>query len=275
MSTRCPDPAQLVALEDGEATENDAAALRAHVNTCPSCAAELAALGALRERLHAPVVNVDVERVARAVEREIRAPAQRRRSVWFGMAAAFAACAALAIGVFSPTGDHEAAEFAARGGSTTSGARRDVALSLFESRGDRLLPVSSGITLPSDAVFALSYATKSARSVHRGVVIAVDAAREVHWLYPAFTDPSHVPEPFELSPGRAETAMPSVVRLQSPAAGPLVVIALLDPAEPTIVQRIEASRPEDRTPSGLSALVRAGDVRTWQVTLTSADGGAQ
>jgi Putative zinc-finger len=267
MNERCPDLIQLAELLDREATENDAVVLRAHLESCSSCAAAYASLEAMRRELAGPVVDVDVERLARQVEAAMAAPPRRRRLALWGLAAAAALFGVVTSLVSWPRGE---AEFASRGGPVATGARRDVALSLFERRGGELLlplPLVSGANLRADTLFAMSWTTKGANMAHHGVVVAIDAAREVHWMYPAFVNAAEVPRPFELPPRRDETLMDTVVRLDAPAVGSLTVIALLDPSGPDVVSRIEASKPEERTAEGLRALVRAGDVRSWQFTI--------
>ena len=44
MTTLCPGPETLLALDDGECPENEAEALRAHVASCAPCTSELEAL---------------------------------------------------------------------------------------------------------------------------------------------------------------------------------------------------------------------------------------
>jgi anti-sigma factor RsiW len=270
MSSRCPEPAQLAALEDGEATENEAVVLRAHLEKCASCAAEHDALCAVRTELRGPVVGVDVERFAQGVERAVRAASSRRKVSRFWMMIAAAVVGIGGVGVIvSSLRERETMEFAARGGGAASGARHDVALSLFEEHDDRLVRLETGAQVRADARFAMSWATRAASRPHHTVVLAIDATHEVHWMYPAFVSSSDVPKPIELPPKRDETPMATVVRLEGPALGPLLVIALLDPAGPDVVQRIEASKLEERTTDGLRALVQAADVRTWQLTLVT------
>jgi hypothetical protein len=149
-----------------------------------------------------------------------------------------------------------------------------VALSLFQHGGSALVPLAPDAVIEADALLAMSYATTAARIPHRVIVVAIDATKEVHWLYPSFVDPARIPEPVVLEPGRADTPMATIVRLEAPAAGPLTVIALLDPTDPAIVQHVEASRLTERTADGLRALIGAADARSWNLHVTY-EGGAR
>jgi hypothetical protein len=72
------------------------------------------------------------------------------------------------------------------------------------------------------------------------MVFAVDAAGEVHWIYPAYLDPNTDPTSIELPPSRAEQRLPDQVELADPAAGPLRLITIVSPA-PIHVSEIERS----------------------------------
>ena len=270
MSASCPEPTRLVALEDGEATENEAADLRRHLTSCASCRAEYEAIGALRKEIAGPVVDVDVQRLAARVALAIQEERPRRGMRLWLLAAATLGIGLVALFVARP---REEAEFAARGGSAVSGARRDVSLSLFEQRGDRLMEIAPGSQVDRSALFAMSWSTRGATTAHRAVVVAIDSGHEVHWLYPAFLGGSPMPEPIGLAARQEETPMPTSVRLEEPALGPLVVIALLDPVGSDVVAKIEGSNPSERTPDGLRLLVKAADVRSWPLTLVAGEGG--
>ncbi len=112
----CADKELLLhGLLDGELDAANALSCEAHLQECPSCAAEFGRLRALRNRLRAPGVAFEAPpelraRVVAALERERAgsrmASVPRRRAfagwVWGGSAAALAACLAFVFFVQLP-----------------------------------------------------------------------------------------------------------------------------------------------------------------------------
>jgi len=108
----CPKLAELegvyIAIATGDATMADGDAVRAalaHAETCPACAAELAAYRQLHQRLTPPRLPDDaaarIAASARAAAHiRIRAWERRRRLIrWAGVAAALVAIVAIAVGI--------------------------------------------------------------------------------------------------------------------------------------------------------------------------------
>ncbi len=112
--TPCPDREPLLhALLDGELDAANTIALESHLANCPGCAAHLASLQALSERLGDPALSSPApaalrRRVEAMLDREARAPVRPPALRWlpaaWGLGGAIAAALVMAPMVAAPTG---------------------------------------------------------------------------------------------------------------------------------------------------------------------------
>jgi hypothetical protein len=242
MSGPCPTSDEWTRRVDGEVTANRADWLDRHASECAACRGAVESLRRLTGDIAAPLVDApppgSVERVMRNLDSAAPEPPRRRAAWWAaGGFAAAAAAAAIVFAVAARGGaDGDRGEFTARGGGA----------------GDRRVGATAGVTVyagggPIDPPVAVGARTRFGASYRNladtpayAMVFAVDAAGEVHWIYPAYLDPNTDPTSIELPPSRAEQRLPDQVELADPAAGPLRLITIVSPA-PIHVSEIERS----------------------------------
>jgi anti-sigma factor RsiW len=160
MSPTCPDPRDLLRLLDGEATQNESARLRAHVDGCAACRQRSAELGRLIGHVAAPIAPADgveerIQSLLRAVEAGVpprahrRRPPQLRTATWVGLAGVAAAAALLFVVRLAPRGD---GRFEARGGAPSDEIGRRVGVSLYAPLA-RHVPLRKGDRVSTGAIF--------------------------------------------------------------------------------------------------------------------------
>jgi hypothetical protein len=262
--TACPHRDQLVALLDGELTENRARALRAHVEDCTACRDELASWQRLIARVAVPAPSPAgaSQRVMARLDDATSPIATRRRWPAFGgLALAASAAVALAIALHWPRA--HGPELVARGGGVHSLAR-DVNVSVYASEAT-LRPLHDGAAISANTAFAVSYRNLGAPAY--AVVVAVDAAGDLHWIAPAYlstaTDPSSCP----LGLNADDTVLPNATVLDSPAPGPLRVFVLVTPSPIHVSELEQLARPIDA--SALLARWPDADVRVLALDLAT------
>lgn len=268
--SHCPRPPELARLLDGELTENRAARVRAHLDACAACAAELDAQRTLVGRIAAPVPGLRLDAALTSVMRRLDgapAPAARprpRRAIAVALSASgLAAAAAVAIVTLAPRpgAEPDRGAFAARGASAEWTRKVGVELWALEgaprrlSKGDRLAP---GVALVG------AFSNVDPGPAHL-LAFALDAGGAVHWLYPAFDDARSDPASLRLEGSVVHRALPESVILQDVPPGPLRFVLVVTP-EPLRVSAIEAAAPTDRTPSALRARWPAARVDELDVT---------
>lgn len=241
MSTTCPTSEELARLLDGELTENRAADLRGHAATCPACAAELEAHGALLARLRAPVPGVPspgalAAVMARLDEAPPAAPARRRlpRAAWAG---GLAAAAAALLLVALPRAERDAGDFAPRGAAVAWASKVGVELWALDGQRPRRLGEGDAVA-PGDGLVA-SYSNLDQAPAWL-LAFAVDARGEVHWLYPAWTDAASDPASARLEGATVQRALADAVVLEGVPEGPLRLVTVLSPG-PHRVSEIEGA----------------------------------
>jgi hypothetical protein len=263
MSPPCPTEDDLIALLDGEATENRAASLRAHLQRCASCREARASLEHLRDALAAPIAGVPaegaVERILRRIEAEPTEPAspprlpRERSRLAFALTAVGALAAAAAVAV-SPRLGGDFGVVTARGRAHDGGAHslhRDVGVTVRRG-GDRLQPLADGESVSGDTTYAVSYRNLGPGASAFLMVFAVDSARAVHWIEPAYLVAGDDPSSSPLEHAAEDRLLPAAVALDDPAPGELHVVTLLTP-RPLRVSQIEGLRAGEIGPAPLRA----------------------
>jgi hypothetical protein len=245
--TGCPSRAEWLRQVDGEVTANRAAELDAHRGTCVACRSERDALAALVRDLRAPAGPPGPWMVARVMAHLDRAvpPAPARR---WPLAAVIAAAAAVGLAVIawpSASGD-----FQSRGIGGARGIDRVAGIELY-ALGGALDPLGDRAVVTSATAYVGSYRNLGSRAAY-ALVFAIDSTRELHWLYPAFTDPASDPEAVSLGTARDPTLLAESVALDHPSPGALTFVIVVDD-HPLHVSDIERLRPEARTVAALRA----------------------
>lgn len=280
MNEACPNDDDLARLADGEATENRAAELRRHLAGCAPCRERFEGLEGLLGDLRAPVVRVDVDaHVARLMGRlgEVPAPAPGRP--WSGAVAALprpwpravGALAAVALvaatALFAPRFVPRVGEegFQARGGGAAPSLRRDVGVSVA-TLSPGLTPIAPSRPVRPDATYVASYRNARASAPAYLLLFAVDAARTVHWLFPAYEKPGDDPASVELAPSSAERPLPQAAVLDRPAPGPMRLVALVT-ERPLHVSDIESLPPEALTQEAIKARFSGASIEAWLVNV--------
>jgi hypothetical protein len=273
VSRPCPDLQELVRLLDGDVTENRGAELRAHIAVCSRCAGDLDAQRRLVARLSAPIPGVPSPGAAEGVMRRLdaaAAPAPRsatwRRWMLGGLAAA---AAAVAIAFVFPRGEPSSAAFRARGAGVSWANKVGVDLWAVEVQPRKLAP---GSMVTPNTAFVASYRNLDAAPAYL-LAFAVDAAGEVHWLYPAFDDPGADPQSVRLDPSVAQRVLADSVIPEGLVPGTLRCVFVVSRA-PLHVSSIESLAPTDRVLEALRARwpdARIDELRLEVMASTPAD----
>ncbi len=265
MSPTCPSEDDLIALLDGEATENRAAELRAHLRGCASCQATQASLERLRDDI-AALVDVPEEATAPRILERIQAapvaPMQARpsRRLVYPLAAAGVLAVAAAAALW-PRLSGDPGTFAARGHGPEGVVRslhRDVGVTVRRSTAG-LPPLADGEGVSGETTYAVTYRNLGAGASAFLMVLAVDSAHAVHWIYPAYLDAKDDPSSVPLDHAVENHLLPATVTLDSPAPGELRVITLVTP-RPLRVSQIEALKGPEIAAGPLRARFPEADV---------------
>ena len=232
----CPDRNELIEYRERELSERRAGELRDHAAGCPACRARLDALTRLVGDLRAPVAAPGPHAVARMMRR-LDAPARPPRRAWPPLAAfATAAVAALALVIVRPWRLDDGT-FTARGGGpalapghvTAEAIAREAGTALFTLTGShgRAVPLAAGARVAPATAYVAGYRNLSRAVPLYALVFAVDAARDVHWLYPAYTRADDDPAAIALPPTDTTRLLAETVVLDGVPPGPLHVIAII------------------------------------------------
>jgi hypothetical protein len=224
----CPHEDELVLLVLGDATENRAAALRAHVARCTRCRASSDALGGLTKAVAAQVVATRVpERVAGILARldePAGAPARTIARPW-AWSALSAVAAALVLVWLWPAAPAQHA-FVARGGGAQGSLERRVGVTLLRAEAG-LTPLASGATVSPETAYAVQYTNFGPDGSAYLMVFAIDTAGTLHWIEPAYLRPDDDPRSVRLSHAARRQLRPSAGVLDAPAAGPMRIVTLV------------------------------------------------
>ena len=279
----CPsDQTRLSALL-GELSVNEARALETHRAGCARCRQALRADEQLLSDLAAAPelprsdVSFTADVMAACAAASPATPRQRARMlsartpesirarsrqvmVWSG-ALALAACAAALLLVL-PWRMH-ATDFQARGAST--GATPVVSADVLLVRDGAFHPVSGARLHEGDAL-AVRY-TNAGDVPKYLAVFALDAQRELHWIYPAYVDEAANPSSVALAPEVRGQLLSEVVEPEAPAEGELRVFAVVTNT-PIYVKDVEAMPRRQLDSNRIEAAFSSANVQTWRATWT-------
>lgn len=246
MTQPCPDSQALLRWIDRESLEGEAIAR--HVATCATCTARADVLGRVIGDLRAPTHPTSPEAVRRLMRR-LDEPRPRRVPVWTWMAGAVVALATCVLvlrgGAIAPD-----AGFHARGG-TGDALERWVGTTVYALQPpSALTALAAEADVHADTAFTLGYRNLVRDRAMWLLVFAVDAAGEVHWLYPGYAAVADDPEAMRLAITEGETLMSESVTLDRPASGRLRVVSLISP-EPLRISAIEGLAPGELTLAAL------------------------
>ena len=239
----CLDEEKLFALVDDAASEKDAKVWRQHVDGCERCAKALKAmsnaLAAIGEE-----EPLDVEAHADTVMASLdRAPPRRQRVLVPLVASGLALAAALLLGIGIGRGTKPAdpGEFTARGGaSAEAGSRRDVAIDVLKRQDGGVTRLRENDEVTPATIFS-GEARNLGTAPSSVLVFIVDAKRETHWVYPAYTEPGANPASVSVAPAKDFTSLGSGAAFADLAPGPATVLVVVT-SSPAHVDEIERTR---------------------------------
>lgn len=243
---KCLTENDLLAWLDGGVSSNEVESFERHLQSCPSCRDARREAVLLADDLSA-TPNVDVSdaaldrHVARVMARledhpgSVSGPS-RIRPAWFGrtlaMASgviAIAAAVALLWRPLSPNATQSATGagdgFVARGGTEAPSLKRDVGIRMLHG-GARLERLAAGESIFHDSPLSASFVNLYPAPVYL-LTFGVDAAGEVHWLYPAYLDKAVDPASVELPRTQVEAPLSTSVILDHPAQGALRLVSIV------------------------------------------------
>ncbi len=227
-------------------------ALREHLPGCATCRA--------RYERHLLLAEVDRslpgarERLARGLGLAA-APRARTWPVQLGVALALGLCAlVLAPRLAAPPPAD--AGFTPRGGTEAHGPAAGPlpALEVYRVRDGKAEPTHGSMRADDE----LAFAYRNPDGLPFLMVFATDAAGQVYWYYPSWTEPDHSPTSVPARRGEHPLELPDAIRHPLPP-GPLVLHALFTRA-PLSVHEVEA-RLAQQTP------LAAGDERLTRLPL--------
>jgi uncharacterized membrane protein YphA (DoxX/SURF4 family) len=236
----------LAAFLEGEVTRSEAAAIEAQLRDCAASRRELEQLEDLRTtltRLPAELDGVDlVDSVRRAIAAAPPRDAPRARSLAWRWTARLVAAAAVVVvvvaglAVWRP-GVHTVAERDVRAKSAAPGVVEDrwVGIEAFRVGDDATArPLGDAARIRSGDGLVMRYTNLGREPFGYLMVFAVDAARAVHWYYPAYEVAGSTPMSIEIQRG-SSVALADVVRHDLPA-GTLVLYGLFTRAPLGVVE---------------------------------------
>jgi hypothetical protein len=262
----CPSEAELLAFADADLSPERLQRVEKHLESCSTCAKEVATLVELIGDVAAPVgqARLDVaEHVASVTKRLDAASTRPSRSRWTlwggGLIGAFAAAAALVVVARGPERE---GHFAARGGSADATLSRDIGVQLY-ALDPSLRPLESGSRLRTNTAL-----TAGLRNLGKGraylLLFAVDSRQEVHWIAPEFTAPGTDPEAVTMAPSPREWVLPHSAVFDDLAPGSLRVVALIT-SEPTRVSEVEALGAHELSGEGLAKRFPRAEIRQFML----------
>jgi hypothetical protein len=241
MTRACVSTEDLARLLDGELTENRAGSVREHLETCGACRREFRSLEALVRDIAAPVTPRPgaLDRLmARLDEAPPAAPRDRWKAFAGGALALAMGAAAIALVPRTMGRPVTPSAVTARGGEAERSLRRDVGVSLY--RGSRRLEaLRAGDEVRMDTPYAVAAVNLGESDSAHLMVFAQDAGHDLHWIEPAWVDPSQDPPGVSLAHSTRATPPSAAIVLDHPAPGELHVFVLVTP-RPVRVSEVEA-----------------------------------
>lgn len=235
------DEETLMALVDGGVPPNEEPPMREHLAGCATCREELASIETLVGDLATDDEPGDVDaHVGKVMEivaaRPNAEPKPRQLSTAITAVVAIAAAAAVLVAL---TWHHEKAppEMAARGiASARSPLLRNVGVRLYV--GDsKPVALRDGDEVTPETVYAGAHNNIGNAPAHV-MVFAIDSAKAIHWLYPAYVETGTDPVSVLVPQSEEEQGFPTSVVLSAPALGSMRIVTLIT-NEPRRVSEIE------------------------------------
>ncbi len=243
---KCVSPRETLAFLEGVLEPERAAALRAHFDRCPRCAAERDRLAALAGDLAPAAGEFDAPGLADDVLELIRlgraeGPAAARRGparFWAAAAAGLVLLAAGALGAWwALQGEPEQPQtgFVARGGPDEA-ADRWVSFTVYRATGPDAYERVERAIRPDDEL-AFAYRKRARVGLDYLMILGVDAEGRVFWYYPAYREPGTDPHSRPVVDAEREQPLPDRIahRLRP---GRLRLFAVFS-ARPLAVARVE------------------------------------
>jgi hypothetical protein len=231
----CPTEEAWLLAELGDVTVNARDAMLAHRQGCPACREANARQKLLLRDLEAPptlavsedefVARVMADCAATETRRSTASTTRTRRLLpW---ATGFLAAAAAVTLAFLPARHEDAGEqVRARGGKAGAPVQVPVASAdVYLARGATLQRLGDA-TLSTGDRLAVRVMNKTPEK-HYFMAFVIDAAGDVHWLFPAYDDAAKNPEAPELPAQQEARVLPETVELVAPAEGKLRVVSML------------------------------------------------
>jgi hypothetical protein len=218
----------LAAYLEGALTVAERERIEAQIAGSDDARGRLAELRQLRSQLALPLPEEDGFDVTAAVRKALDAepaapPTLPRRGRGAGYAAAFAACAALAITAYQRGAPPER-EFRAKAAQTGREAERWSGIHVFRVREDETPEPLESELLQGDGLL-FTYRNEGREPYRYLMIFALDAAAEVHWFHPAYEQAGMDPESIPIAATSGDTLLPAVIH-HDPAQGPLTFYAL-------------------------------------------------
>lgn len=234
MTSTCMTDEEIFAIVDGaKHAEHEA-----HARQCAACSERLDELRRATTHLTAPVFVAPTKLAVDDVMARLGtvvpdpslftppAPAERKARVvrtFVGAAAGLALLGLVTFGLLQPEIGN--GDLRARGGSIAASTERRVGVHVHAG-GQALV---SNTTVRPDDTWSITYENGMGEPVYV-LVFAIDAKGAVHWLCPVYVDAQSDPLSTPLPPSDTKSALPIGVQLESPAAGPMRVVAIVSHA---------------------------------------------
>ncbi|HEY2408936.1 MAG TPA: hypothetical protein VGI10_23185 [Polyangiaceae bacterium] len=262
----CPSEDTLLATELGELPHNKTLELAEHEAHCSRCRqvqrqhrALFADLGAAPTFARSET-DFTAAVLARCTAANTAAPggsSARLRAPLYG---ALVLAAGVCLWLLRPAAPVE--HFAARGGSHS--ALEPVSVEARLVRDGKLLPLDGAELHAGDGITA-RYFNRGERARYLAL-FALDAAGSVHWIFPAYLDPASNPSSLALAPSPEGHLLEDTVEPETPASGPLRVVAVVSDA-PLSVREIEQRLAgEGRS---MQQIFSPSHVQEWSATWTA------
>jgi hypothetical protein len=275
MTRACPTVEENVMLLDGELTENRADEVREHLATCAACRAEAESLRALVADLAAPVEprpGALVRVLARLDEEPWTSGRRWAPSLAAGAVGLFAAAAAAALAPVVVRRVQTPSVMTARGGGPDQRSlAREVGVTVYR-HGAGLDPIAPGEEVSADTPYAVAFRNLGPSDSAFMMVFAEDAAHDLHWIEPAWLDPTEDPASLSLPHADREGAPRTSVVLDRPAVGALRLFVVVSP-HPLRVSDVERLGSTPLDASALRARWPEGVVDEMDVQVAPGDGG--
>lgn len=262
----CPSEAELLSFADADLTPEQLHRVERHAAACARCSHELAVLKRLIGDLGAPVAGAPLDvanhvaQVMSRLDKPVHRPARPRfAALSMGLAAAVLALA------FVPHLWDRSSQWTARGHGEGASLARDVGVQLY-AREHELRALGEGSPLLSSTALTASLRNISAEPAYL-LLFGVDARGVVHWIAPAFTDPSTNPASLRVEPGANERPLATSVVFDDVAPGDLRVVAVIS-EQPLHVSDVEPLKPEELAPERLTRRFPDASVRTTTLQVT-------